>query len=30
MANKINDKQINSGMGEALFSDRERFEMWFA
>ena len=30
MANKINDKKINSGMGEALFSDRERFEMWFS
>ena len=26
---KINDKKVNSGMGEALFSDRERFEMWF-
>ena len=30
MSNKTNDKKINSGMGEALFSDRERFEMWFA
>ena len=25
-----NNKKINSGMGEALFSDRERFEMWFS
>ena len=30
MSDKINDKKIESGMGEALFSDRERFEMWFS
>ena len=30
MSNKINKKEISSEMGEALFSDRERFEMWFS
>lgn len=29
MSNQVTDKKINNGMGEALFSDRERFEMWF-
>lgn len=30
MSNKSNNKKIDSNMGVALFSDRERFEMWFA
>ena len=29
MSKTANNKKIDSGMGEALFSDRERFEMWF-
>ena len=30
MSNQVKNQKIESGMGEALFSDRERFEMWFA
>ena len=28
--NKISKKKIDAEMGQALFSDTERFEMWFA